>query len=563
MKIRKILHLLLAVLGLLFINPMITLAQPSWVKKATKAVFTLKTFATDGQLIGTSCGFFTSEDGEGVSSFSPFRNAATAVVVDAQGKEMAVECMLGANATYDVAKFRVATKKTTPASIASTNATVGTTVWLLPYRETKTIPEGTIRKSENFGTNSHSYYTVALSMPEGTVSCPLINDVGEVIGLMQQPSRQGDTLSYAVSARFADSLNINGLSLNDPTLRSTHIKKDLPRDLEQAILTLYMGQSSLDSATFAQLTDDFIRRFPNAPDGYAYRAQNEVVARDFKAAAQDMEQAIRVATKKDEAHYNYSRLIYQKEIYMSQEIFDGWSLDKALAEAQEADRIQPMAIYRHQQAVILYAQKKYDEAASLYTALYNSELRSAELFYEGSRCKAALADTLGQIALLDSCVAMFSQPYLKEAAPYILARAQALLDARQHRKAVADLNEYEKLMQASVNDNFYYLRFQTEVGGRLYQQALNDIDRAIEIDPDHELYYAEKASLQVRVGMADEAIETSKECIRLAPNHSDGYLLLGVALCMKGQKEEGIKNLEKARELGDSQADKLIENYSK
>ena len=174
---------------------------------------------------------------------------------------------------------------------------------------------------------------------------------------------------------------------------------------------------------------------------------------------------------------------------MSQYPYDGWSLDKALTEAQEADRLQPMAIYRHQQAVILFAQKKFTESAEVYASLFNSELRSAELFYEASRCKAALNDTIGQIALLDSCMAMFSQPYLKEAAPYILARAQTLLDARQYRKAVADLNEYEKLMQASVNDNFYYLRFQTEVGGRLYQQALNDIDRAIQMDPEHELYY--------------------------------------------------------------------------
>ena len=553
---------LYTMIGMLLMAAVVT-AQPGWVKKATKSVFTVKTFAADGSLIGSTCGFFTGEQGEGVSSFSPFKGASSAVVIDAQGKEMPVECMLGANDTYDVAKFRVAAKKTTPLTIAAANATEDTQVWLLPYRETKDIPEGTIRKAEHFGSNGHAYYTVALSMPEGTVSCPLVNTDGEVIGLMQQPYKQGDTLSYAVSALFADSLAINGLSLNDPTLRSTLIKKDLPRDLDQAILTLYVGQSSLDSATFAQLTDDFIQRFPDAPDGYAYRAQNEVVAKDFNAAARDMEQAIRVATKKDEAHFNYSRLIYQKEIYMSQYPYDGWSLDKALTEAQEADRLQPMAIYRHQQAVILFAQKKFTESAEVYASLFNSELRSAELFYEASRCKAALNDTLGQIALLDSCVAMFSQPYLKEAAPYILARAQTLLDARQYRKAVADLNEYEKLMQASVNDNFYYLRFQTEVGGRLYQQALNDIDRAIQMDPEHELYYAEKASLLVRVGMNDEAIETAKECIRIAPEQSDGYLFLGVAQCIKGQKEEGIKNLQKARELGDSQADGLIEKYSK
>lgn len=536
-------------------------AQPNWVKKASKSVFTLKTFAADGSLIGNANGFFTSTTGEGVSSFSPFKGASSAIVIDAQGNEIHVECMLGANETYDVAKFRVAAKKTAPLTVAPDNAAENTQVWLLPFRETKDVKDGTIRKAETFGEN-YAYYTVALSMPEATTSCPLLNAEGQVIGLMQQPYRQGDTLSYAVSARYADSLAISGLSLNDATLRSTFIKKDLPRDLNQAVLMLYMAQTSLDSAAYIRLIDDFIVRFPDAPDGYNYRAEAEVIAGDFQAAERDMEKAISVADKKDEVHFNYSKLIYHKELYMSQTPYEPWSLDKALAEAKQAEQLQPLAIYRHQQALILYTQRKYEEAYDTYAALFDSELRSAELFYEASRCKAALNDTIGQSAMLDSCVAMFSQPYLKEAAPYILARAQALLDAKQYRKAVNDLNEYEKLMQASVNDNFYYLRFQADVGGRLYQQALTDIDQAIQKAPKSDLYLAEKASLQLRVGMTDEAIATAKECIAVAPEHSDGYLFLGVAQCIKGQKEEGLKNLKKARELGDPQADNLIEKYA-
>ena len=538
------------------------MAQPNWVKKATKSVFTLKTFGSDGTLIGSAGGFFIGEDGEAVSSFTPFKGASTAVVIDAQGKEIPVACMLGANETYDVAKFRVNAKKTAPLTIAPTNASENTAVWLLTYRETKTLPQGTVRKAETFRDN-YAYYTVALNMPEGTVSCPLMNDAGEVVGLMQQPYKQGDSLSYAVSALFADSLKISGLSINDATLRSTFIKKDLPKELDQALLTLYVGQASVDSATYVEMLEDFIARFPNAPDGYTYRAQIATGDRRFADAARDMEQAIKVAEKKDEAHFNYSKIIYQKELFMSQDAYADWSFDKALEEAREAERLQPQPIYRHQQAIILYAQKKYAEAADIYATLYDSDLRSAELFYEASRCKAALKDTLGQIALLDSCVAMFNQPYLKEAAPYILARAQVLLDANQYRKAVNDLNEYEKLMQTTVNANFYYLRFQAEVGGRLFQQALDDIDQAIRMDPQYDLYYAEKASLQVRVGMRDEAIETAKECIKVAPDHSDGYLFLGLAQCLKGEKEEGLKNLKKARELGDTQADTFIEKYSK
>ncbi len=54
-------------------------AQPSWVKKATKSVFTLKTFAADGSLIACGNCFFTGQFAEAFSSFSPFMGASFAI----------------------------------------------------------------------------------------------------------------------------------------------------------------------------------------------------------------------------------------------------------------------------------------------------------------------------------------------------------------------------------------------------------------------------------------------------------------------------------------------------
>lgn len=553
--------ILIYMIGVLLATPA-AIAQPSWTKKAIKSVFTLKTFSADGTLIGSTNGVFVGEQGECISSFAPFKGASSAIVIDSQGKEMPVSYMLGANDTYDVAKFKVSAKKTMPLTLCSSSCQENVSVWLLPYRDMKNVMQGTVRKAETFK-EQFAYYTIAMNMPEGTTGCPLMNEAGEVVGLMQQPYKQNDTLSYAVSALYADSLVINGLSINDPVLKSTKIKKDLPPTLNQAVFTLYLAQASLDSASYRELLEDFIVRFPNAPDGYTYRAQLEVNSKNFSAAAQDMEQAVNISENKDEAHFNYSKLIYQKEIYMNQEPYKEWSLEKALEEARLAESINPLPVYSHQQAVILYAQKKFHDASDIYQKLFNTEMRSAELFFEASRCKAMLGDTIGQIALLDSCMAMFSKPYLKEAAPYLLAHAQTLMDAKRYREATIDLNDYEQLMQATVNANFYHLRYQAEVGGRLFQQALNDIDRAIQMEPQYDLYYAEKASLQVRVGMTDEAIETALKCIEMSPDYSDGYLFLGIAQCLKGQKDEGLKNLRKAKELGDQQADDLIEKYSK
>ena len=509
-------------IGCLLLSAVATFAQPGWTKNAPKSVFTLKTFAADGSLIASSNGFFTGTNGEAVSNFTPFKGAARAVVLDAQGKEWQVTGILGVNDMYDVVKFRVNNRKTQPLAVSQTAAPVGSTAWLLNYRDTKNVKNGPVRKAETF-MGDYAYYTVAMTMSESQVSCPLLNDAGEVIGMMQQPASEKDTLSYAISARFVDSLKVTGVTYNDPALQLTQIKKELPADLKEATVVLYLSATQMDSAAYANLIQDFIQQFPSAPDGYIYRAQQEVGDGNFTAAEKDMETALKNSDQKDETYFTYARMIYNKEIYQSAQPYPNWSLDKALSLIQTANNGNPQPTYRQLEANIRFAQKDYNGAYAIFEEL--------------------------------------TKPYLKEAAPYLWARAEARRNAGKYRDAISDMNEYETLMTATVNDNFYYIRHQTEIQGRLYQQALNDINRAIQINPKEILYYAEKASLEIRVGMYDGAIATAQECIGIDANNSDGYLFLGLAQCLKGQKAEGIKNLEKAKSLGDTQADALIQKY--
>ena len=501
------------------------------MKKATKSVFTLKTFAADGSLIASSNGFFTGSNGEAVSSFSPFKGASKAIIIDAQGKESAVVSILGANDIYDVARFRVDNNKSQPLPICTTTMSEGSMVWLLPYHETKQVLSGPVRKAELFMDN-YAYYTVALTSPQHTESCPLLNDEGEVVGLIQPSANAMDSLSYAISAVFADSLRMTGFSMNDPIFQQTQIKKELPDDLKEANIAIYLASSRNDSLAYAELIDDMISKFPSAPDGYTYKAQLAANNGDFALADRNMAEAIRVASPKDESHFNLARLIYNKEVYQPGVPFEAWSLDKALSEVREAITINPQETYQQLEANILFAQKQYEGAYDIFMQLTNTPLRNAELFYGASRCKA-----------------------------YLWARAEAKRDAGKYRDALSDMNEYEKLMSANINDSFYYIRHQTDIQARLYQQALNDIKQAIQINPQETLYYAEKASLEVRVGLLDDAEATSKECIAVDPENSDGYLFLGLAQCMKGNKQQGLDNLRKAKELGDPQADGLIEKY--
>ena len=539
-------------------------AQPDkWVKKASKAVFTLKTFTANDELIGSSNGFFITADGIAVSSYTPFRGASKAVIIDAMGKEYPVKSIIGANDTYDIAKFRVDASK---CQTLRTAPAVGenTQLWLLPYNAKNgySCTAATVKSVQKVQ-NDYDYYTLEGNGSENTVGCPYLNAAGDVVGIKQQSSSDDNATQYAVGATFATGLKMTGLSLNDAALKATSIKKELPDELDQAILTLYLASSIGDANSFVGLVDDFIEKFPQAPDGYSYKAQIMAAKDNYPEADKYMKLAIENATDKAEAHYNYAKMMYQNLLYFHDSASHAWTYEQALEQAEQAVALDPQLAYVTQKAQLLFACKRYDDSYTTFQDAIAKGAHNAECFYGAARCKEQLNDTTAYIALLDSAVATFSQPYLKEAAPYIYARGQALAENGQYRLAVNDFNEYENLMISQINSEFYYIRSQVEVKGRLFQQALNDLDKAIEKSPSVLIYRSEKASLQIRVKLIDEAIETASECIRLFPDSSDGYLFLGLAQCLKGDKALGVVNLLKAKDLGDAQADTLIEKYGK
>ena len=201
----------------------------------------------------------------------------------------------------------------------------------------------------------------------------------------------------------------------------------------------------------------------------------------------------------------------------------------------------------------------------MFMALAGTSLRNSELYYEAARCKQMMkAPNTEVLALLDSAVNNTDTMRITEAAPYFLARAEVYVEEGNYRQAVFDYTRYELLKdRRQLGADFYYVREQAEVKAKLFKQALIDINMAVMLAPKEPLYLAEKASLELRVNMVDDALETARHCVELAPEYSDGYLLLGLAQVQKGNKAEGLENMKKAKELGNEQAEKLIGKYSK
>ncbi len=540
------------------VAPAACLAQGGPVKNAAKSVLELTTYRDDGSVLATSHGAFVSE-GEAISDLKPFLDCARATVTDTKGRTLDVTRMIGVNELYDVAFFRVG-GKAVPCPVATSAGAPGSVAWLVPYAAKSPAMEAvTVRDVETF-MDEYSYYIMTMDLPEDCLACPIVNGDGQVMGLAQPSSTGSDV--HAADARFIVGLGTTGMSFSDHSLNRIGIPPALPKGKDEALLMLMMMAQEGDSMKLAGVADDFMAEYPSLVDGYSTRARMHVAAGDCQAAARLMETAIDRASSKDEAHFAYSRVIYDAEVSGTAPEYGPWSLDRALEEVESAYAINPQDVYKIHLARVKFAKGEYREALDTYMPLTRSTSSNAELFYEAALCRQMMGDSPAEvIALLDSAIVNTDTLRIRDAAPYFFARAEMYNQADSFRQAVFDYTRYEILVDGKVTSHFYYLREQAEISAKLYQQALVDIYRAIVLSPDDPTYYAEKASLELKVNMFEEALATAEKCVEVDPEYATGYLLLGLAQLKTDRKAEGLVNVEKARDLGEEQAQGMIDKY--
>lgn len=538
--------------------------QNAMVKKAAQATFSLNTFRADGTPIATSHGIFTNANGDAISEWKPFVGAAKAVVIDSKGRKHDVDGLISANELYNVCKFHVS-GQTDTAPLAKQQAAENSNLWIASYSvKAPKFTSASVSTVEMFSVSgasvSYPFYILKTSNPEDVNCCPVINDAGEVVALVQSVK---DGAANAIAALYPTDMQIQAIGDNAATLAASHIAPMLPSDYANAQLALILAAQQRKGDAYKPVVEQFIKTFPQKPDGYQARARMRVSEQDFSGAKADMEKAISVADDKAEAHNAFSMLMLDKEIYMADVKADGWSYDNALKEAQTAYSIAPEGIYLQQQGKILYAMQKYDEAYDVYMKVQDTNLGGPENMYAATQCKQAANAPFEEVmALMDSTIAVCPHPLTYQSAPYIFLRGNLYQENGQYRKAVNEYNHYEKLMVGNrLPADFYYKRFVCEREGRLYQQALEDIVKATELAPGSSLFFCEKGSLEVRLKMNEEAIASANKAILLDRRNADAYAILGVAQCVSGKKHEGLLNLEEAKSLGYEAADALISKY--
>lgn len=545
---------------------------PKWVEKAKRAVFSVVTYDENDKILNTGNGFFVTEDGVALSDYSLFKGAQRAVVMNSEGVQMPVVSIMGANDMYDVIKFRVgiSTKKVPALNLATVAPAVGGNVYILPYstQKDRSYTAGQVKAADKFS-EKYYYYTLNLHLKDKMVSCPVMTEEGQVFALAQKSSGADTaTICYAVDANFVMAQNVSALSFSDMALKNIGIKKALPDTEDQALVFLFMASSQVTPEKYGQLLDDFIAEYPNSADGYMRRAANWLYqSKDdvsMEKVVADMDKALSVTQKKDDVYYNRAKLIYNYMLGNPEKPYKDWSYDKAVDEIRKAIAVQELPVYIQTEGDILFAKQDYPGALVCYEKVNQSNLASAATFFSAAKTKELMKAPAEEIlALMDSCMARFSEPYTEEAAPYLLERAQARMNANQARAAMLDYDAYYKTVNGKVNDVFYYYREQAALKAKQFQRALDDLDKAIELNPKELTYRAELAVVNIRVGRNEEALKVLQDALKVDSKYAEAYRLMGIAQLQMKKNQEACRNFAKAKELGDPNVDELIEKHCK
>lgn len=544
----------------LFIIP--CLAQsPKWLKKVRGAQVAVMVYNKNGEMTETQ-GVFADDKGTILTEYDALKYATRAVVVDAAGKEYPVKEILGASAMYNVVKMQVALEKKSKITYlqqAATPGTAGSLVYILPYAKASKnaiCTEDTIAKLETFKDN-YNYYTIGKPSNERLKNSAVLNEEGEMLGLLQLAAKEGKN-AYVIDSKFIADMKMKPMDAGNNDLKAIYIKKALPETEEDALTYLYLLDKK-DSITSMACVDDFIQKYPQNTSGRILKAEKMIEAANYQEADKLYEEALNAeGIKKDEVYFSKSKAIYAINLNKAYNKYNDWDMEKALAETRNAYSVNPLPIYIEQEANCLFVLKRYDEAREKFIDLTKTNLRSGEMFLNAAQCNIVQNKEEGVLELLDSALACYPTPYPASAANTILIRANELAKAGKNKDAVLGLNEYERLAKGNLNANFYYGREQLEIKARMYSQALSDIEKTIMLEPKEPLYYAEAAALNYRVGQMDDAIEYGKKAIALDEKFADPYRIVGVCYNQKGNKAEAKKYLQKAIDLGDILAEGVI-----
>lgn len=555
----------------LCIAALASFAQPKFTSKVGKGIVSLNTYDRQGNLLHQGIAFYVGTNGEAVADYRIFKNAYQASVIDSSGKQADVDLILGADDSYSLVRFQVGIKGNVVIPVVSSVQPMKSTVYVLKRAENGIMEsvQATVADTAMIQ-GKYAYYTLDQQVDESLIGAPVFNASGVLMGILHA---QIAGRSHVLDIRFSKELKMAAFSSSSAAvaLNNIYIPKALPDTPEEALVYLYAKSRSADNEEYMDMVNRFIAAYPNNAEGYLRRATPLIDLTRFDEADRDMQHYLSLVEDKVNGNYNVASLIFDKLRLQPEPAYEKWNEDVAIQYVEKALSLNASKSGENERkttntkcqilkAQLLMNKRDYDGALAIYEILNRESGGTPVYLYAISMAREGRGDSIDLVMEpIDSALAMFGNPMPGEAASYVIRRGQLYANAGKYREAVLDYNQYAYLMNNQVSPVFYYERSQIELNARMYQPALDDINRAIELAPRESLYHVERAALAVRVSLFDECIKSCQDALRLNPHIIDAYRILGYAQFQKGDKTNSRTNLQKAIEMGDETAQKLMD----
>lgn len=545
---------------------------------ALRALARIVTFNPAGDTLGVTQGFFVEANGTLIAPYAPFRGAARALVSDSRSRQGHVLRIVAANAELDLlrATTDLARRNDEYLPLSPEQFPVGTAFTLVPFAADGRPAAQTANVVQTESLRGHNYYTLSAANAASLSGLPLLTAEAKprVAAIAQfnygKAPSDGTPLGLcALAASAADTLRANAVAALSPDLTALRIPLLLPADENEAYTYLYMLlRSRRDSVTVSTALADFLAAHPHHREATLDAARYYAARRNYLRCDSLLDRALRIspdADSRSRVHEERAGLIIDALAVDSLHLPPHWRTAEALRALDRADSLAPRPSSALLRGVILYGQGRNREAFAAFERVNRSDAASLRSFFFAaqalSRAGGSDSDS-AVVALLDSALAHTPTPFTAEAAAPLAWRAVYAERLGNHRRAVLDLVDYERLVPAAeLGAPFFLRRAALAEQARLYRRAVDDYTTAAARTADRETRIealTAKALLCVRLSAGDEALAAAEELQRLTPDTPDALKLLGLAHQLLGHRAQARRYLSQAAAKGDANAAELL-----
>jgi serine protease Do len=180
------------------------------VQRAKPAVVEILTFDQQNNLLKTGTGFFISPDGLLLTNYHVISGGSSIMAKTPTGAVYFLKSVLSASKTYDVAKLQFFATDVPYLTLGSSSGAIeGQRVLVIgnPEGLEGTVSDGIISAFRD----NRSMIQIAAPISPGSSGSPVLDEAGNVVGIVTQVFKEGQNLNFAISCKVA---------LANPSLRA-------------------------------------------------------------------------------------------------------------------------------------------------------------------------------------------------------------------------------------------------------------------------------------------------------------------------------------------------------